>query len=99
LELKSAPPTLLDIPEGWSTILMTSDCPDGYCKQKIQAIDNAIGHTKNEWATLLYDTSKYEDVFQALKFCEAFRLEARVSVTSEGYRVQFRQDTTRNNKL
>ena len=78
---------------------MTSDCSDGYCKQKIQAIDNAIGHMKNEWATLLHDTSKYEDVSQALKFCEAFRLEARVSVTSEGYRVQFRQETMRNNKL
>ncbi len=69
---------------------MTSDCPDGYCKQKIQAIDNAIGHEKNEWSTILYDAKNYDDVTNALRFCEVFKLEARVRVTHDGYKVQFR---------
>lgn len=70
---------------------MTTDCPDGYCLQKIQAVDNAIGHTKNEWATLLHGTHSLEDVSHALRFCEVFKLEARVNITSDGYRVQFRK--------
>jgi len=71
---------------------MTSDCPDGYCRQKIQAVDNAIGHKKNEWAVLLSGTDNYDDISHALRFCEVFRLEAKVSVTQEGYKVQFRND-------
>ncbi|TFG31097.1 hypothetical protein EU527_13355 [Candidatus Thorarchaeota archaeon] len=71
---------------------MTSDCPDGYCKQKIQAIDNAIGHKKNEWSTLLHDTHNYSDVSKALRFCEVFHLESKVSVTANGFVVQFRND-------
>jgi hypothetical protein len=71
---------------------MTTDCPDGYCRQKIQAIDNAIGYTKNELATLLYGTQNLSDVSKALRFCEVFRLEARVCVSSDGYMVQFRKD-------
>ncbi|MFW9960719.1 MAG: hypothetical protein ACFFDV_06870 [Candidatus Thorarchaeota archaeon] len=77
---------------------MTTDCPDGYCRQKIRAVDNAIGHTKNEWATLLHGTNDYEDVTKALKFCEVFKLEAKVSVTSEGYKVQFRCDMFEDGK-
>jgi hypothetical protein len=75
---------------------MTTDCPDGYCRQKIQAVDNAIGHTKNEWGTLLHGTNNYEDVLKALKFCEVFKLEAKVSVTLDGYRVQYRNDMMKN---
>ncbi|MBN2230542.1 MAG: hypothetical protein JW779_13220 [Candidatus Thorarchaeota archaeon] len=69
---------------------MTFDCPDGYCRRKIQAVDNAIGHMKNEWATLLDKTDKYEDVTQAMRFCEAFKLEAKINIDDEGYSVQFR---------
>ena len=71
---------------------MTTDCPDGYCKQKIQAIDNAIGHKKNEWSTLLHDTENYNDVNLALRFCEIFHLEPKVSITSKGYVVKFRSE-------
>jgi hypothetical protein len=81
----------------WSTEIMTTDCPDGYCRQKIQAIDNAIGFTKNEWATLLDGKDSLNDVSKALQFCEAFKLEARVSITSEGLRVQFRHEILKLN--
>jgi len=74
---------------------MNSDCPDGYCRQKIQAIDNAIGHKKNEWSTILYGTQDYSDVSKALRFCEVFHLESKVSVTSKGYIVQYRNDIGR----
>jgi hypothetical protein len=79
--------------------MMTTDCPDGYCRQKIQAIDNAIGYTKNEWATLLEGTDSLNDVARALRFCEALKLEARVTVTSEGLKVQFRHDLLKRNNL
>jgi hypothetical protein len=75
---------------------MTSDCPDGYCKQKIQAVDDAIGHHNNEWETLLHETSSYDDVKQALRFCEIFKLEAKVQVLSEGYAVQVRSEVMRD---
>jgi hypothetical protein len=71
---------------------LTSDCPDGYCRQKIQAIDNAIGYNKKEWATLLDVTDSPSDVSKALRFCEVLKLEARVRVTTDGYRVQIRKD-------
>jgi hypothetical protein len=71
---------------------LTTDCPDGYCRQKIQAIDNAIGYTKKEWATLLGGTDNLNNVSKALRFCEVFKLEARVHVSADGYRVQFRKD-------
>lgn len=71
---------------------MTSDCPDGYCKQKIQAVDNAIGYTRDDWATLLSETSDYNDVMKALRFCEIFKLEAKVSVLDEGYIVKVRNE-------
>ena len=71
---------------------MTSDCPDGYCKEKIQAVDNAIGYKKDEWANLLQETSNYDDVMHALKFCEIFKLEAKVTVLDEGFAVKVRND-------
>ena len=71
---------------------MTSDCPDGYCKQKIQAVDNAIGFKKDDWATLLHETDNYDDVIHALRFCEIFKLEAKVSVLDEGFAVKVRNE-------
>jgi hypothetical protein len=71
---------------------MTSDCPDGYCKQKIQAVDEAIGYKKDEWAVLLKETTNYDDVMHALKFCETFKLEAKVSVLDEGFAVKIRNE-------
>jgi hypothetical protein len=78
---------------------LTTDCPDGYCRQKIRAVDIAIGHDKNEWTTLLYDTKNYNDVNQALRFCEVFKLEAKVSVSTEGYRVQIRNDIANQKQI
>ena len=77
---------------------MTSDCPDGYCKQKIQAVDNAIGYKKEDWATLLSETSEYDDVMQALRFCEIFKLEAKVSVLEEGFAVKVRNEVLQDLK-
>lgn len=71
---------------------MTSDCPDGYCRQKIQAVDNAIGYRKDDWATLLQETDNYDDVMNALRFCEIFKLEAKVSVLDEGFAVKVRNE-------
>ncbi|MGY5858707.1 MAG: hypothetical protein RTU63_05005 [Candidatus Thorarchaeota archaeon] len=71
---------------------MTSDCPDGFCKQKIHSVDKAIGYTKDEWATLLHETSNYEDVMHALKFCETFKMEAKVSVLDDGFAVKIRNE-------
>ncbi|MHA2059098.1 MAG: hypothetical protein ACW979_15880, partial [Candidatus Thorarchaeota archaeon] len=64
---------------------MNPDCPDGLCKLKIQAVDRAIGHHKNEWATLLNFTRNHKDVEHALRFCEIFRLESKVKVETDGY--------------
>lgn len=71
---------------------MTSDCPDGYCRQKIQAVDNAISYKKNGWATLLDETNNYDDVMHALRFCEIFKLEAKVSVLDDGFTVKVRNE-------
>ncbi|MFW9844439.1 MAG: hypothetical protein ACFFEV_07675 [Candidatus Thorarchaeota archaeon] len=75
---------------------MDSDCPDGYCKQKIQAVDDALGHTNSGWATLLDATSNYDDVKQALRFCETFKLEASVSVLDDGFEVKVRSDVIKD---
>ena len=64
-----------------------TDCPDGLCKLKIQAIDNAIGHHKNDWRVLLSSTNDTNDLSNALQFCELFRIEAKVNVTSKGCEV------------
>ncbi len=74
---------------------MTSDCPDDLCKRKIQAIDRAIGHNKNVWVILLNWTNSSDDVAQALRFCEVFQLESKVSVKSNGYEVLIRDDLER----
>ena len=77
---------------------MTSDCPDGYCKEKIQAVDSAIGYNKDEWAILLQETTNYDDVMKALRFCEIFKLEAKVSVLDEGYAVKIRNEVMKDLK-
>ncbi|MFX1481755.1 MAG: hypothetical protein ACFFCP_01050 [Promethearchaeota archaeon] len=74
---------------------MTSDCPDGLCRMKIQAVDRAIGHQKNEWLVLLSSTKDSADVALALRFCEAFHLESKVRVKSDGYQVLARDDLQR----
>lgn len=68
------------------------NCPDGLCKLRIQMVDNAIGHTKNEWGVILEPTREYEDVANALRFCEVFHLEAKVSISSDGYQVLVRSE-------
>ncbi len=74
---------------------MTSDYPEDLCKRKIQAIDRAIGHNKNVWIILLNWTNSSDDVAQALRFCEVFQLESKVSVKSNGYEVLIRDDLER----
>lgn len=74
---------------------MTSDCPDGLCKLKLQAIDRAIGHYKNEWLVLLSSTKSNDDVTHALRFCEIFQLESKVQIKSDGYWVLARDDLKR----
>jgi len=64
---------------------MTSDCPDGLCKQKIQAVDHAIGHYKHEWSVLLNLTNDSRDVEHALRFCQMFKLESKVKIEPDGY--------------
>ena len=77
---------------------MASDCPDGLCKLKIQAIDNAIGHHKKEWQVLLSSTPNSHDVAHALQFCEIFKMEAKVNVKSDGYEVLARESQFSNAK-
>ena len=74
---------------------MTSDSPDDLCKAKIQAVEHAIGHHKNEWVVLLNWTKNSDDVAQALRFCEVFQLESKVRVKSKGYEVLVRGDLER----
>ena len=70
---------------------MASDCPDGLCQLKIQAIDNAIGHHKSKWQVLLSSTENSGDVANALQFCEIFKMEAKVNVKSNGYEILVRE--------
>ena len=74
---------------------MTSDYPDNLCKRKIQAVDRAIGHYKNEWVVLLNWTMSSDDVAQSLRFCEVFQLESKVRVKMNGYEVLVRDDLER----
>ena len=74
---------------------MTPDCPDGLCKLKIQAVDRAIGHQKNEWSVLLKTTRNSKDVEHALRFCETFKLESKVKVATDGYIVLVKNDLER----
>ncbi|MFQ5832601.1 MAG: hypothetical protein ACE5H4_07855 [Candidatus Thorarchaeota archaeon] len=57
--------------------------------------DRAIGDERSQWSFLLRFTKSHEDVANALRFCEVFRLEAKVKVTSEGYKVMVRDDLIR----
>ncbi|MFW9788538.1 MAG: hypothetical protein ACFFE2_16375 [Candidatus Thorarchaeota archaeon] len=74
---------------------MNTDCPDGLCKIKIQAVDRAIGHHKNEWSVLLNATKNSKDVEHALRFCELFKLEPKVKVENDNYVVLFKNDLLR----
>jgi hypothetical protein len=74
---------------------MTHECPDDSCSKKIQAIDCAIGHDKNNWAVILEQTYDVKDVANALRFCETLQLEAKVKVTAKGYKVLIRDDLIR----
>jgi hypothetical protein len=71
---------------------MTSDCPAGLCRRKLQAVDRAIGHHKNDWLVLLNFTKNSDDVNHALRFCEIFQLESKVRIKSDGYEVLARND-------
>ncbi|MFX1367679.1 MAG: hypothetical protein ACFFAY_03675 [Promethearchaeota archaeon] len=74
---------------------MTHNCPDDSCSKKIQAIDCAIGHDKNNWFVILDQSDDVNDVANALRFCETLKLEAKVKVTTNGYRVLIRDDLIR----
>lgn len=74
---------------------MDSDCPDGLCKLRIQAVDRAIGHHKNEWSVLLNSTKSSKDVEHALRFCELFKLEPKVKVENDGYVVLVKNELIR----
>jgi hypothetical protein len=74
---------------------MTYDCHDNSCAKKIQAIDCAIGHDKNNWFVILDKTDDVKDVANALRFCETLKLEAKVKITTNGYRVLIRDDLIR----
>ncbi|MFW9833007.1 MAG: hypothetical protein ACFFEK_03345 [Candidatus Thorarchaeota archaeon] len=74
---------------------MTSECPDGLCKMKIQAVDRAIGHHKNEWSVLLKSTKNHKDVEHALRFCQVFRLEPKVKVENDRYVVLVKNELLR----
>ncbi|UCH04182.1 MAG: hypothetical protein JSW05_11480 [Candidatus Thorarchaeota archaeon] len=73
-----------------STPQMTQDCNDDFCKEKIRAVDQALGREEEQWHTLLYLTKDHEDLRNALRFCEVFQLEAKVKVTNDGYSVLVR---------
>lgn len=77
---------------------MTSDCPDGLCKLKIQAVDHAIGHHKNEWSILLNLTNDSKDVEHALRFCQMFRLESKVKIEANGYIVLVKNELAQSPK-
>ena len=74
---------------------MNPDCPDGLCKMKIQALDRAIGHHKNEWSVLLNSTKNSKDVEHALRFCEIFRLESKVKEETDGFKVFVKNELAR----
>jgi len=78
---------------------MTTDCPDGYCRNKIQAVNDAIGYKADGWSTLLEETNNYEDVMKALRFCEVFKLEAMVCEQENGFTVKIRNDAMKNLKI
>ncbi|NHJ12895.1 MAG: hypothetical protein EAX95_04425 [Candidatus Thorarchaeota archaeon] len=74
---------------------MTNGCSDNACNKKVRAIDSAIGYDSTSWSVILEKTDDMKDVENALRFCEVFHLEAKVRVTSEGYRVLIRDELIR----
>jgi hypothetical protein len=71
---------------------MTNVCREGECHRTIQDIDNAIWHERNVWSVLLKSSQDLNDVNHALRFCEVFRLEAKVKIDSRGLEVLVRDD-------
>ncbi|KXH77037.1 MAG: hypothetical protein AM326_01855 [Candidatus Thorarchaeota archaeon SMTZ-45] len=74
---------------------MTEACRDDACQRRIQDIDNAIRHEKNVWSIILKSSQDLNDVNHALRFCEVFRLEAKVRIDSRGLEVLVRDDFIR----
>ncbi|MFX0056168.1 MAG: hypothetical protein ACFFAD_14665 [Candidatus Hermodarchaeota archaeon] len=74
---------------------MTNACRDGECRRRIQDIDNAIRHEKHVWSIILESSQDLDDVNHALRFCEVFRLEAKVMIDSRGLEVLVRDDFIR----
>ena len=75
---------------------MNPDCPDGFCKMKIQAVDRAIGHHKNELSVLLNSTMNSKDVeYYALRFCRFFQLESKVKIEDDNYVVLVKNELIR----
>ncbi|MHA2142680.1 MAG: hypothetical protein ACXADF_14750 [Candidatus Thorarchaeota archaeon] len=60
-----------------------------------QDIDDAIRHERNIWSVMLKSSQDLDDVNHALRFCEVFRLEAKVEVDSNGLEVLVRDDFIR----
>ncbi|MHA2356540.1 MAG: hypothetical protein ACXADC_15295 [Candidatus Thorarchaeota archaeon] len=77
------------------TLHMTSSCKDGKCYRMKQDIDDAIRHERNIWSVMLKSSQDLDDVNHALRFCEVFRLEAKVEVDSNGLEVLVRDDFIR----
>lgn len=74
---------------------MTKACRNGECHRRIQDIDSAIRHEENTWSIMLKSTQDLNDVNHALRFCEVFRLEAKVTIDSRGLEVLVRDDFIR----
>ncbi|MHA1926667.1 MAG: hypothetical protein ACW974_12180 [Candidatus Thorarchaeota archaeon] len=74
---------------------MTEACRDDECRRRIQDIDNAIRYEKNVWSVILKSSQALDDVNHALRFCEVFRLEAKVKIDSRGLEVLVRDDFIR----
>lgn len=74
---------------------MTETCRDSKCRRMIQDIDSAIRHESNAWSIILRSSQNLNDVNYALRFCEVFRLEAKVKIDSRGIEVLVRDDFIR----
>jgi hypothetical protein len=74
---------------------MTKACRNGECQRRIQDLDSAIRHESNVWSVILKSSQDLNDVNHALRFCEIFRLEAKVKIDSRGLEVVVRDDFIR----
>lgn len=74
---------------------MTEACRNGECQRRIQDMDNAIRHEQNIWSIILESSQDLDDVNHALRFCEVFRLEAKVKIDSRGLEVLVRDGLIR----